>query len=429
MNKNIKLAVAGAILATASVANAGIIIPAGDWTLDVSGNVNSYMNWTKADGRATVQSAYSLDTGAGTNSSINQGNGLLPNFLSVGGTTRQNDLDVSFVISLQPGTAASTPIGDVSSGGNGGLNNRQSFITFGDKSWGSVKVGKDLGIFASDAILSDMTLLGVGALAAGGNTTLGRIGYGYIYADWKPQFAYTTPNMGGFQATVGLTQAMDATSRVGSNSTDVVSGAGGNNAGVGYEAKASYGFDANGVTGKVWASGIAQKIASLGAGYTLTDTVSRAGDIGANLNVAGFGLTGYYYAGQGIGTMGQQLDGIGGASKATLGQRDSNGGYVQATYILPTKTKAGISWGVSQLDLANGETSATMSTGGGAAIPIANAGRSTLIKENRMTTVGLYHPLTKHLNLVAEYSHITSENQAGAENKAHSTNLGAILFF
>ena len=115
---------------------------------------------------------------------------------------------------------------------------------------------------------------------------------------------------------------------------------------------------------------------------------------------------------------------MGGASKTTLGQRDSNGGYVQATYILPTKTKAGISWGVSQLDLANGETSAAGTSG-----IAASGGRATLIKENRMTTVGLYHPLTKHLNLVAEYSHITSENQAGQENKAHSTNLGAILFF
>ncbi len=45
MNKNIKLAVAGAILAlTASAAQAGIIIPAGDWTLDIGGNVNTYCN-------------------------------------------------------------------------------------------------------------------------------------------------------------------------------------------------------------------------------------------------------------------------------------------------------------------------------------------------------------------------------------------------
>ena len=48
MNKNIKLAVAGAIFAaSASVANAGIIIPAGEWTLDINGNVNSFASYTK----------------------------------------------------------------------------------------------------------------------------------------------------------------------------------------------------------------------------------------------------------------------------------------------------------------------------------------------------------------------------------------------
>jgi len=55
MNKNIKLAVAGAVLAmSATAANAGIIIPAGEWTLDVNGNVNAFANWTKADHDATV---------------------------------------------------------------------------------------------------------------------------------------------------------------------------------------------------------------------------------------------------------------------------------------------------------------------------------------------------------------------------------------
>jgi len=47
MNKNIKLAVAGAVLAmSATAANAGIIIPAGDWTLDINGNVNAFVNYT-----------------------------------------------------------------------------------------------------------------------------------------------------------------------------------------------------------------------------------------------------------------------------------------------------------------------------------------------------------------------------------------------
>ena len=94
----------------------------------------------------------------------------------------------------------------------------QAFLTFGDKSWGSVKLGKDLGIFGSTAILNDMTLLGVGATggtvhnggAAGTTTTLGGIGTGYLYADWKGQIAYTTPNMNGFSATLGITQPWNA---------------------------------------------------------------------------------------------------------------------------------------------------------------------------------------------------------------------------
>jgi hypothetical protein len=46
-----------------------------------------------------------------------------------------------------------------------------------------------------------------------------------------------------------------------------------------------------------------------------------------------------------------------------------------------------------------------------------------------MWTAGLYHPLTKHVNLVAEYSHIKSENQMSQENNNNVGSLGGILFF
>ena len=32
-----------------------------------------------------------------------------------------------------------------------------------------------------------------------------------------------------------------------------------------------------------------------------------------------------------------------------------------------------------------------------------------LVEENTMLTIGAYHPLTKHLNLVAEYSNVEAE--------------------
>ena len=428
MNKNIKLAVAGAILATASVANAGILIPAGDWTVDISGNVNTYANWTKLNGTSTINSAVGVSVGAGKNTTAGFGNGLLPNFLSVGGTTRQNDLDVSFTISIQPGSSHNTPLGV---GADGGINNRQSFITFGDKSWGSVLVGKNIGLFGQDAILSDMTLLGVGAGTAGfGNTSLGRIGYGYIYADWKPMIAYTTPNMSGFQASVGVSQAFKSTN-VTNNSPTTLMASSLTNASPAYEGKASYSFAANDVTGKIWVSGIAQRIGSFNGnalaansvGLENQDPVAYAGDIGANVNFAGFGLTGNYYSGTGIGITGQFADGYGiNTTTSKINGRDSSGGYVQATYVLPTKTKVGVSWGISTLDRADGETNAT--TAGTTNMVVGN-----LVKEQAMWTAGVYHPLTKHLNLVAEYNHSTSENQAGQENKSNNGSLGAILFF
>jgi hypothetical protein len=48
-----------------------------------------------------------------------------------------------------------------------------------------------------------------------------------------------------------------------------------------------------------------------------------------------------------------------------------------------------------------------------------------------MTTIGLYHPLTKHLNLVGEYSRVESENHAtiSKENKSDIMSVGGILFF
>jgi predicted porin len=124
------------------------------------------------------------------------------------------------------------------------------------------------------------------------------------------------------------------------------------------------------------------------------------------LNAGGFGLTGYYYNGQGVGTT--FLGSLG--TTAAGVKRDSDGGYIQATYLLPTKTKVGLAYGVSNLDQAN-----ALDTG--------------LVDKNDRVTVGLYHPLTKHLNLVAEYNNQESKAHAGTKTEQRTGSLGAILFF
>ena len=401
MNNKIKLAVAGAVLSAASIANAGIVIPAGEWTLDVNGNVNAFANWTSNDKSETVTGGIGMSEdvhGEDNNQGINTG--LLPAWLGFTGTTRQNDLDVSFTISFQPNVSdnggafhgdAKTPL------------NRQAFVTFGDKSWGTVKLGKDLGIFGGQAILNDMTLLGVGAGAAnsGGATTLGGIGTGYIYPAWKGQIAYTTPNMNGFSATIAITNPNQVPSTA-ANDTAVESTVYQDRFGV--EGQVMYEW-AGDVSGKVWASA---------ATYDVTVTAKDesytvdAYDIGASVSSGNLGLTAYLYEGDGAGTT---IFGSLGYDYSADKKRDSDGGYIQATYVIPTGTKLGLAYGESNLDEASGVT------------------ETDLVKSNERWTVGAYHPLTKHLNLVAEYNSTEAEAHNGNNIEADTFSLGAILFF
>lgn len=387
MNKKLGLAVAGAVLAFgASAANAGIIIPAGDWTIDIGGNVNTYYTNTRYTGDLFANNARSNQVQTG----------LLPSAIGIGGKTRQNDLDIAFQFTFFVGTNASGEGRQSSSGDGNSLNIRQAYMTFGDASWGTIKAGRDLGLFGSDAILSDMTLLGVGVGAGNpGNSTLGRIGSGYVYADWIGQIQYASPNWNGFSFAVAAREGLRNTNAIGADDKTEL----------GYDGKVSYEWTGD-VSGKVWAGFISQKHHAAGADYR-----SEGWDLGGKINVADFGLVGYYYDGKGLD--GQTGGVVGGLQFASGGSKtDDKGGYVQATYKLPeVGTKLGVSYGISKSDDAFGKTADI---------------------ENKSWIIGAYHPLTKSLNLVAEYAHQKIEVDTAAANtdgKAKTISLGAILFF
>ena len=411
MNKNIKLAVAGAVLALSATANAGIIIPAGDWTVDLGGNMNSF--YANVDTETTT--AAGVRTKASANNTI--GTGLLPSALGIGAKTRQNDIDTAIQFTFFTGSSSGAggvggrPANTGGGAGSNSLNIRQAFLTFGDKSWGTFKLGRDLGIFGSDAILSDMTLLGVGTGGQlhGGSSTLGRIGSGYIYADWKGQVSYATPNFNGFQITVG---AMENFGNVSQARRDMS-----------YEAKATYDFSADNFSGRVWLGGLSQKSEGLAAVAAVADSATAQGtsavaagntytsrgiDIGAKASAGPASIVGYYYDGKGLD--GQNV--LQGIFNANGVKSNDDGGYVQATYALPTQTKLGVSFGRSN----------------------SKAPDNTFDFENESWVVGAYHPLTKHLNLVAEYTDQEVKNKVAAGTAVTKTerdtiSLGAILFF
>jgi predicted porin len=201
---------------------------------------------------------------------------------------------------------------------------------------------------------------------------------------------------------------------------------------LGFDAKAVYSWTGD-VSGKVWVSGITQKTrtAENAGGVTIIDQVTgdlgvtaataafdnraSAIDIGANINIDKANLVAYYYDGKNMG-LGQYVrsntiaSGLG-IESVNGRDREVQGGYAQATYVIPTGTKLGVSYGLSKND---------------------NRAAGNTEFESKSWIVGAYHPLTKSLNLVAEYIDNKVENNAyvaGFDGKAKTAALGAILFF
>jgi len=412
-HKTISLAAAAALaLGSASAAYAEIGFKAGAWDLSFSGNVNGFATWNTCDTKAVgVQGGLACNR-VSPNGDKEQAieSGLLPSALVFSAKSRQSGFDIGVTIGFYPGISSSaTGKGGI---GRSDIDARQNFLTFGDKSWGTVKVGRDIGLFGSDAILSDMTLLGVGSGAGairGGNTTLGRIGVGYIYTDWIPQISYASPNYGGFQYSAGVFQGVDVVNFSGNAKSATLT----QHEEPGLQAKASYEWGGR-ISGKAWVGGLTQKVKARSTDFAPagSNVSGQAFDIGAKVNSGALEGVLYAYTASGIGTTAIGFDAAAFAG-GTLQKRDSKGWYAQGTYKMG-KWKPGISYGESKLDLASNESSAT---------------NPNLVKKNKSLVLGMYYSLTPSLNLVAEYIPTTAQSQAGDEVKDKVIALGAILFF
>jgi predicted porin len=420
MNTRTKLAIA---VSTAiwmfpiSKAFAGIDVTAGDWKIDFSGNVNAFYTGSSCD---TPTSTTGVTGGLAClgDSSTSVRNGLLPAALVFSATSRQADFDIDVTIGFYPGINSDLGGGSVNGSGNPsalqspGIDARQVYFTFGDASWGTVKMGRDIGLFGKDAILDDMTLLGVGTALgnpAPSNTSLGRIGIGYIYTDWEPQITYTTANYNGFSASAGVFQPLNAGGYTSHNSPQ-------------FQAGASFAWGdpkADVVTGKVWVDVVTQELklnSAAIAGATLagvsTNFRGTEFDAGVKVDVAGFEGVVYGYGGKGVGTTGLYVL----ATSASGDTRKSSGGYVQATYKFD-KLKFGLSYGVSELSLADDEAPGQINA------------NPTLVSRNESGVVGMYYSLTKSVTLVAEYIDTESKAHGGNEAKERDYALGGIVFF
>ncbi len=354
-------------------------IKAGDWDLSVGGIVNAYYTHTSCSGSQAVTGLALASKALGCGGQDGRtvvGNGLLPNALITSVKGKQDGVDIGATLLIGAAVSSSDSISN-----NSNVDVRQGFFTIGTPQAGTLKLGRDQGLFG-DVIFADMTLLGAGAPVAGtqiNRVTLGHIGAGYTYLGYYGQIAYAMPTMGPFGLSVALMSPVDAFANAAytaGRSPQV-------------QAKASFTFDG----GKAW---LAAKTQSFRGVAPAEDFTMKGIELGGQMGFGDFSVLANFQSGTGVGVL---ADGDNGNTK-------SNAWLLQGTYKM----------GKMKLGLNSGATKLKDAVGSG-------------LKENLNTTAGLYYSLTKSVTLVGEVSSTKSKSAAGDSAKMSGVALGGILFF
>lgn len=381
-----KMIVLSAIAASSIASAHAVEIKAGDWNVNVGGIVNAYYTAVSCSG-ASVGGLALGGQGLGCGGQEDRttiGNGLLPNGLVTSASTSSGGYDVKALIGIYHSTATDSAIAQ-----NSVVDVRQAYFTFGSAAMGTVKFGRDYGIFGSNAILSDMTLVGAGAPVQAtqrGRVALGHIGAGYTYLGNYGQLAYSTPkSASGIGFDIAL---MDPVS-----DTPIL-------AGPSYAGKSMPQMQAQLTFGqqglKAWVGAKAQKFESLAAGAA--DMTMSAFEAGASYSAGNLGLLANVQGGSGLGIL----------SDADQGDTDSVNYFAQATYRMD-KLKLGVGYGVSEND--------------------DNTPGTRGLKSNANLTIGAYYTLNSLITLVAEVGQTRSKSFSGATGRMNGVAVGGIIFF
>lgn len=392
------------------------------WAFTFTGNVNAFLVYTNG----SVDSALGPIQGGlvGPERVTRIRTGLLPGFANFEASGKEGDLDLKVHFGFAP------QINSNSLHDNFGaqIDMREVYLTAGG-SWGTILAGRELGLFQRQNILTDMTLFGTGAsggtLGAGG-TTLGRIGFGYVYPNFNAQITYSTPAGRPTQFSIGL---FDPSVVCGPNPCGKASDASYQGTRLPrVEAELSWtgNMGTSSSSGQMssadkimlWVNGTWQNTSASAVSVPSDSSINSAGiGGGTKIDVNGFSLVGSGYYGSGIGTtlMFGQLDG---SAIDPNGQSRKSWGYLaQVQYSQPgTHWTIGGSWGESHLDESDADKAEF-----GVDDPI--------VKYNRAADVLLSYQWTKSLRWVLEYTWARAAAYSGSQNTSNQGSTGFMLFF
>jgi hypothetical protein len=402
--KKAGFAALGLALVAASTADAQLSMQMGNgWNFSFAGNVNVFYIYASGNTNSDVEGGLLGDR---RESAI--GSGLLPAFatFSANGKEGNTDLGVTFGFAPQVsfGTGTASFFGTDAAGAR--IDMRQVFLTVGGD-WGQILAGKQLGLYQRQNLVQDMTIFGLGTNIGTRGTSLGRIGYGYEYTDFRGQISYSTKAGKPAQFSIGIFEPTDLGDSYTVRQTPRV------------EAELTYNKKFSNGSFGFHASGMFQNAKDdIGTGSTSKTATGVAG--GLSVDVSGFKLAGSAFTSKGLGGIFQGGISLvsGAASDTELANGDlrtSYGYYGQATYTPKgSKVTFGTSYGASRLKLGASESA---------------VGNELVAK--RESVVGLIsYQVTKSYRVLGEYVWSKDSNQAGDDgNTQNQIGLGMMLFY
>jgi hypothetical protein len=408
--KRIALLCMGLALGAANAAEAQLTMQMSNgWSFTFAGNVNAFLIYQRSKDAA----------GATSGKDLSFGTGLLPAFAVFDAKGKEENLDLGvhfgFAPQVETGGHFASFFGDQAAGAQ--IDMRQVYLTAGG-TWGSLLIGKELGVYQRGNILTDMTLLGVGVGGGGRGTALGRIGYGYLYTDFRPQLTYTSPSGRPASISIGLFEGIGAAPYEVIELPRV-------EAEFNYNTK--FGENSN---FKLFLNGAAQT-AKNGVSGSTSSLTSAGGGAGISIDVSGFAITGSGFFAKGMGSlfMGDACCGVDATTGADNARIPSDGvdvagdgrnsfGYIGQIVYSSATSKFGIggSFGENHLRRSDADK----------ALP--GAPDAEILK--RRAIVGqITYKWSKSLRWVAEYGHIDGYSDGSKTSKSDQGSLGMMLFF
>jgi len=333
------------------------------WSLSTDGIVNIFGTYQATEAAPTgAVTASFLNNGPDANQKFGVRVGLLPSIIAF-------NVKAPTTAGIDSNVRAAMYVNVQNSGGldaSGGLVNplathyntdpnidfREFFYTASGK-FGSFLAGRALNLFQGQNILNDMTLFTAGVVDSSvvhGGTSLGHIAYGYLYANFGPQFRYTTPDMGGVKVAMEIGEPYMISRD--SAKTNIPR----------FETEVSYATTFKGGSIHAWLGGLWQQDTRLNSGPRPgghNTSLGIAPGVNAAIGPVGLMLSGYYGRGLGVFST-QDGDAVFNASTDAFGIERKHWGFLaQTTFQVTDSVRLAANYGRTDVSATDQEGPAT----------------------------------------------------------------------